>query len=489
MNRNLRSRFVLTVVAALSLHACREARVPTQAARAELAANAATPDQTSRHIVLFTAERVPADFAERVSRLGGSVETSLDGIGVATVTGLTEATGAKLASGADIQAVEPDRVITPGDGVEATEASTALTAGEAVAPTDATASPTAAQFDPRQWNMRAVHADQAWAAGYLGSRDVKVAILDTGIDYTVPDFEGLIDLNRSTSFVPEDDPIIAERYPGRLPISDLHGHGTAMASVIGSNGSRLAAVNQDVTLFAVKVWNGSGEGSVARLLSGLVYATDQGADVINVSGSYTFDKSKDRGILAAVNRAANYAFRNGAVFVSIAGNDAADLDHNGDVVVLPCEAPHVICASATGPTSNGGVNGPWVDVDAFVALYSSYGRSSVDVAAPGGTGDFANVQRFQFGRVWTLCTRTVIETSPFRACKDGRPITQPFGTSLSAAHVSGLAALLVAQLGHGKPALIRERILQSADDLGQPGTDPYYGKGRINIARALRVIP
>ena len=444
--------------------------------------------EAGRYVVTFTAEQVPADFARRVAGLGGSVNASLDGIGVATVTGLTAAAATSLAAAPDIQAVETDHVTTFRlGGGDAASASTELTAGKTVAPADATASPTAAQFYPRQWNMRAVFADQAWAAGHLGSHDVKVAILDTGIDYTLPDFEGLIDLDRSTSFVPEDEPIIAERYPGRLPISDLHSHGTAMASVIGSNGSRLAAVNQDVTLLAVKVWNRSGEGSVARLLSGLVYAADQGADVINVSGTYTFDKSANRGIVAAVNRAANYAFRKGAVFVSVAGNAAADLDHNGNLVVLPCEAPHVICASATGPTSNAGANGPWVDVDAFVALYSSYGRSAVDVAAPGGTGDFADPTRLQFGRVWTLCTTTPTEGS-FPACKAGRPIAQPFGTSLSAAHVSGLAALLVAQLGHGKPALIREKIIQSADDLGAPGTDPYYGKGRINIARALGLI-
>ena len=68
-------------------------------------------------------------------------------------------------------------------------------------------------------------------------------------------------------------------------------------------------------------------------------------------------------------------------------------------------------------------------------------------------------------------------------------ITHSRGTSFAAPHVTGLAALLVAQLGHGDPALIRARILQSADDLGAPGTDPYYGKGRINIARALGVLP
>ena len=46
----------------------------------------------------------------------------------------------------------------------------------------------------------------------------------------------------------------------------------------------------------------------------------------------------------------------------------------------------------------------------------------------------------------------------------------------------------MAQLGHGNPALIRERILQSADDLGAPGKDPFYGRGRINIARALGLL-
>jgi len=68
-------------------------------------------------------------------------------------------------------------------------------------------------------------------------------------------------------------------------------------------------------------------------------------------------------------------------------------------------------------------------------------------------------------------------------------VVQPVGTSFAAPHVAGLAALLVAQLGHGNPALIRARILQSADDVGEPGTDPFYGKGRINVARALGVVP
>jgi subtilisin family serine protease len=71
----------------------------------------------------------------------------------------------------------------------------------------------------------------------------------------------------------------------------------------------------------------------------------------------------------------------------------------------------------------------------------------------------------------------------------GTCLNQGIGTSFAAAHTSGLAALLVQQLGHGNPALVRSRILQSADDLGDPGTDPYYGRGRINVARALGLRP
>jgi len=440
--------------------------------------------QPGRYIVLFATEHVPADFGGRVTMVGGSVEATLDRIGVATVTGLTEAAAAELAAAADVRNVESDVIMTlPDVDVGAADATVEEGLSETPAPADATASPTSARFYPRQWNLRAVFANQAWAAGHLGSRDVVVAMFDTGIDYLHPDLVGLVDLQRSKSFAPEEDAVVAERYPGRLPFSDLFWHGTANASIVGSNATVLAGVNRYVTLLAVKVWNRFNQGAFSRLLGAIVYAADQGADVINVSGTYTFDKSKNPGIVAAAERAVNYAFRKGALLVSVAGNDAADLDHNGDTVRLPCEAANAICASATGPTSAAGVNGPWVDVDAF-ATYSGYGRSAIGVAAPGGAGNVG-----QFRRVWVPCTTTPTESTTAPECRAHGLIAQPRGTSFAAPHISGLAALLVAQLGHGNPALIRARILQSADDLGDPGVDPYYGKGRLNVARALGVVP
>src|SRR5216117_1919937 len=292
MNRHAAQ--LIALGAALGLQACYDQPVPTEArARGKLAASVTPADAAGRHLVVFTAERVPADFGERAARLGGSVETALDNIGVAAVTGLSETGAAELAAGADVRAVEPDPITRPRDDGEATDEPAEHATSEAAVPADATASPTSAQFYARQWNIPAVFADQAWAAGFLGSRDVVVAILDSGIDYLHPDLAGLVDLARSKSFASEEDPVVAAMFPGRLPISDLFWHGTAVSSIIASNAKVVAGINHDVTLIAVKVWNRFNQGSFARLLTGIVYAADQGADVINVSGGYNFDKSEN----------------------------------------------------------------------------------------------------------------------------------------------------------------------------------------------------
>ena len=470
------------LAAALVLQSCANEWAPTALAGSGALAASVTPaDPAGRHLVVFTAERVPADFVDRVSRLGGTIDAALDSIGVAAVTGLSEAGVAELAAGADIRAVEPDPRTSPRDDGEPTDGPPNEAGGEALATADATASPTSAQFYARQWNMRAVFAPEAWAAGYLGSRDVKVAILDTGIDYLHPDLVGLVDLAHSKSFVPED--VMPARYADRLPFNDLFYHGTAVASVVASNAKVVAGLNRFVTLLAVKVADSTSQHTIGRLISGIVYAADQGADVINLSRGSERHKSQSPGTVAAFERAVNYAFRKGALVVSVPFNDGADLDHNGDIVRLPCEAANAICAAATGPTGAAGVNGPWENVDAR-APYSAFGRSAVSVAAPGGAGEVG-----QFRRMWVLCTTTPTQTTGAPACRARQAIAQPVGTSFAAPHVAGLAALLVTQLGHGNPALIRARILQSADDLGDPGVDPYYGKGRINVARALGIIP
>jgi subtilisin family serine protease len=499
MNRSPSSILVLVAVAVSGIQGCDHARAPTDVAAGQaLTSNTITSEKSGRHIVLFAAERVPSDFGFRVASLGGSIEASLDQVGVAVLTGLTEGAAAELAGYAGIQGVEPDPITKMmGEAAPASDLVLEPVASDAIALADATASPATATFYPRQWNLRAVFADQAWAAGHFGSPGVLVAILDTGIDYLHPDLEGLVDLTRSTSMVPED---VTVHYPGQLPFSDLHNHGTFVASIVASNARTVAGVNRYVTLLAVKIADSANASSAGRMLSGIIYAADQGADVINISNGVQRDKTESPGTVAAFERAANYVFRKGSLLVSLPFNDRADLDHNGNLVRFPCEAANAICVAATGPTGQpqgAGPDGPWDNVDAR-APYSAFGRSAVDLAAPGGTGMPTSPL---FTKVWLPCTTTPTRTTARPECRASATynpsacradinrcaVAQSVGTSFATPHVAGLAALLVAQLGHGNPALIRARILQSADDLGEPGTDPYYGKGRINIARALGV--
>src|SRR2546425_6530344 len=161
MNRHTAQ--LIALGAALALQACHDQPVPTESrARGILTASVTPADPAGRHLVVFTAERLPADFGERVSRLGASVEVALDSIGVAAVTGLLEGGAAELAAGADVRAVEPDPITRLRDDDEATDGPAEQAPSEAAVPADATASPTTAQFYARQWNMRAVFANQAW---------------------------------------------------------------------------------------------------------------------------------------------------------------------------------------------------------------------------------------------------------------------------------------------------------------------------------------
>ncbi|HEV3485081.1 MAG TPA: S8 family serine peptidase, partial [Vicinamibacterales bacterium] len=334
------------------------------------------------------------------------------------------------------------------------------------------ADPTTAQFYARQWHLRAIGADAAWAAGRLGSPDVTVAVIDTGISYTHPDLQGRVDLSRSISLRADDDAYVAANFPGHHPITDVHFHGTHVASTISSNGIVGAGMTSRVTLIGVKVINRFGRGTFGDVLAALYYAADQGADVVNVSLGSVFAKPHNGRFVAAVQQAFNYAHRKGALVVVAAGNELTNLDKDGAAFKLYCSAANVVCVSATGPISSSGINGPWVGVDTF-AWYSNYGRSAIDVAGPGGTSA---------GMVWAACTKTSFGQP---LCLTQNRLVGSMGTSMAAPHVSGLAALLVEDVGRGRPSQVKARLLQTADDLGARGTDPHYGKGRINAPRAL----
>ena len=307
-----------------TLGGCQDAASPLRPTARMSAGTAASVavSENGKHVVVFTGADAPADFAARVSARGGTVETVLDGVGVAVVSGLTDAAAGDLASTQDINAVEPDITIgsdSPEEPAGAGAAEAEAADASSVALTESHASPAGARYYARQWNLRAIKANAAWDAGYLGSSDVTVFILDTGIDYLQPDLVGRVDLSRSVSFVPSEDALVASKFPGRHPITDLHSHGTAVAALIASNADSLAGVTQQTTLVGVKVHDRTRTGPVDNYIRGIKYAADHGADVIHLSIPFIdFKKDSLPGLIAAINRALNYAHRKGAVLVAAA---------------------------------------------------------------------------------------------------------------------------------------------------------------------------
>lgn len=432
-----------------------------------------------RHIVRFNGS-VPKSFENAVRAAGGALEWQHVEAGLVAITGLSDDAADKVAITHGAESVaDLDVVVRPGPSTEQLDDVVRPGPSTGTLPDDesgerslstqsALIDPTSAMFYSIQWNLHVIGANTAWAAGRQGSPDVTVAVIDSGIDYTHVDLAGRVDLSRSTSFVPADDAIVAAMFPGYHPVTDLYFHGTHVASTITSNAVLAAGVTSNVTLIGVKVIDRNGNGSLATALAGILYAADQGADVANLSLAGALTRN-DKKLVAAVRQATNYAHRKGMLVVAAAGNDSADLDADKAAVNLFCDGNHVVCVSATGPT-DGGVFGPWTDIDAF-AWYSNFGRKTVDVAAPGGN-------------TWSVIIGACAKTALVGGCPTDWLIAIQ-GTSMATPHASGLAALLVSELGHGRPSQVKAKLLQGADDLGEQGVDSYYGNGRINVPRSL----
>ena len=465
-----------TLIVLAALAGCTDTAGPGSSGTSLVATATVAPNPTGRQIVEFSGA-APAGFAARVQGLGGAVVWSSGTAGLAVVSGLPPAAVATLARTPGIKSLTNDVVIS----LERPTSETVADAGPAGIASQI--NPAASILFPWQWNMRAVHADQAWAAGVLGAPTVSVYVLDTGIDDQYFDLQTLVDLSRSTdllgtftvngvSFTEADT--VQKYFPGRNPIADLYTHGTVVANAISSRGIILAGVTSRTTLVGVKVCSYLNICPVSSVLAGVIYAADHGADVINLSLGSGFSKAASGRLVGLINRTFNYAQSKGTTIVVAAGNDALDMDHDRNDYVTYCNTPAVICVSATGPTAEASVNGPWTDVDAS-ASFTNFGSSAIDLAAPGGNG---------VSLVYGGCSGTSLVLP---ICQTGIFVVGVQGTSASAPHVAGAAALLVAQLGRN-PAAIRARLLQSADDLGQNGTDPLYGKGRLNVARAVGAI-
>jgi len=276
-----------------------------------------------------------------------------------------------------------------------------------------------------QWGLQKMMVPEAWNVT-TGSPSVMVAVLDTGVDADHADLIHRIvngyDILRGREGIPEDD----------------HGHGTQMAGIIageGQNGTGISGVSWNGRVMPVKVLDANGVGSAADVAEGLIYATEHGAGVINMSfGGYSYSD--------LLNDAVQYAHQKGVVLVAGVGND------NTETPAYPAAYPNVLAVTATGPADE-----KWPA--------ANYGNH-VALAAPGvGILTTASNGGYLYGS----------------------------GTSHAAAMVSGVVALLKAKDARYSNAQIEKLLQTSADDLGVNGRDATFGAGRANALRALTNLP
>jgi subtilisin family serine protease len=429
-----------------------------------LAVQATPATATDQHVVVMTAG-VPSDFPSRVEALGGTVAAMYPDIGVAVTSGLSDAAAAGLAGTAGVGGIDRDLSVQWIPSPETFDLES-LEAPSEQAPSDQTDQSGAGLFPFFQWNIRQIQANAAWLTTNRG-QGTRVAILDTGTDPTHIDLAGKIDLTNSVSVI-TSSPCAGDVET----IFDLNFHGSFVSGIVSTNGIAAASVAPAARLIAVKVLNCRGSGSFASVIAGIVYATNVGADVINLSFGAYFPKNLPGAgqLVAALNRATSYADSHGTLVVAAVGNDATDLQHDGNFLFVPAQSANVVGVGATGPFRQANFD--------QLAFYTDFGVSGVGVMAPGGNQQPGGDGSFRDG-ILSVC-------SSFVCGAHNRYLMGGDGASFASPHVAGTAAVVKSQFPGASPSQLRHCLYRGADDLGKPGTDQLYSHGRINVVGAAQ---
>jgi|GEM_PF-359311 len=239
----------------------------------------------------------------------------------------------------------------------------------------------------KQYALEKVQAEAAWEYT-KGSKEVVVAVIDTGVDYTHEDLEGqiwenkaeiagndkdddgngFVDDVRGWDFDDADNDPMDDTSDGFFGFGGNPGHGTHCAGIIGATGDNeigISGMAQNITIMPIRFLNENGSGNLANSIKAIDYAIDNGAHIISASWGGSFPESVSAPIAEAIERAE----KAGVIFVAAAANSGANNDKEN---YFPTNAPYknVISVAATGQNDK-------------KASFSNYGIENVHVGAPG----------------------------------------------------------------------------------------------------------
>ncbi|HEX6514217.1 MAG TPA: S8 family serine peptidase [Nocardioidaceae bacterium] len=292
-----------------------------------------------------------------------------------------------------------------------------------------------------------IGAPEAWAAGFDGE-GVDVAVLDTGYDPTHPDLAGKV--TRERNFTPQEDP------PGQTAV-DGNGHGTHVAATIAGSGAasdgRRKGVAPGAHLWIGKVLNDSGDGPLDQIITGMQWAADSGADVVNMSLGTPWVSDGTDPLSEAVDQLTESS---GALFVVAAGNSGPA----EQTVTAPGSADLALTVGAV--TKQDGA-----------AWFSSRGPRWGDLAikpeivAPGVDIVAARADGTSLGNLVD------------------KYYTSLSGTSMATPHVAGSAAILAQEHPGWDADELKARLVATSKTLtDEPVT--FQGGGRVDVAAAVR---
>jgi thermitase len=274
-----------------------------------------------------------------------------------------------------------------------------------------------------QWNLPVIQTEAGWDVT-RGDEKIIIAVVDTGVDLNHPDLRNR--LTKGYNVLEDND------YP-----DDDNGHGTHVAGIIASetnNREGVAGMTWYNKIMPIKAMGAEGYGTTFDIARGIIWAVDNGADVINLSlGNYQPS--------SFMEEAVKYAYKRNAVIISAAGND------NSSQPSFPAAYPEVLGVSAVSYT---GLRAP----------FSNYG-DYIDVSAPG-----VQIPSTYFNQQYAALS----------------------GTSMASPHVAGLAGLILS----ANPELTNQEVMDiiknTAYDLGAPGKDIDFGSGLIDVKKALQAV-